>query len=99
MRSISSRDNVPVRRDHPSGLDRADVDAFGGELGRTAGGWRIGKRVVTMLRERDVDEAGILDEGAQLSFQESTGNSAGPERNVLFGPIRHRLADDDVGDL
>ena len=52
-----------------------------------------------MRGEHEVHEAGRLDEGAKLSFQESTGNSAGPERNVLFGTIRDRLADDDVGDL
>src|SRR5215212_4285841 len=98
-RSISSRDKAPVRWDHPSGFDRTDVDAFRGELGSTAGRRRIGKRVVTMRGERDVAEAGRLDEGAKLSFQESTGYSAGPERDVGFGILRHGFADDDVGDL
>jgi hypothetical protein len=80
-------------------LDRADVDAFGRELGRTAGRGRIGKCVIAVLRERDIDEAGILDQGAKLSFQESAGNSAGPKGNILFGSVRHRLADDDVSNL
>jgi len=52
-----------------------------------------------MRRERDSDEAGVLDEGAKLSFQESAGNSTGPEGDVLLGPLRDRLADDDVSNL
>ncbi len=40
--------------------------------------------------ELDRDEPGSLNEGAELSFQESTGNSAGPEGDVRFRVLRHR---------
>ena len=91
-----SRRSGPEQR---SVLACADVNALGRELGRTAGRRRIGKRVIAVRGEHEVHEAGRCDEGAKLSFQESTGNSAGPERNVLFCPVRDRLADDDVRNL
>ena len=52
-----------------------------------------------MCGERDLGEAGGFEQRAKLSFQESAGNSAGPETDVLFGALRHRFADDDIGHL
>jgi hypothetical protein len=61
-----------------AGFDRADVDALRAELGGAGGGRGIRERVVAANGELDRREAGGFDEGAKLSFQESTGNSAGP---------------------
>jgi hypothetical protein len=49
-----------------------------------------------MSRKLDRRKPGSLDRRAKLSFQESTGNSAGPEGNVGFGLIRNRVGHDDV---
>jgi hypothetical protein len=64
--------------DRRSGFDRSNINALGGEFSRTAGCRRVRKGVVAVRGEGDIDEASSLDEGAKLSFQESTGNSAGP---------------------
>ena len=47
----------------------------------------------------DCRKAGCLEQAAQLSFQESAGNSAGPEGDVRFAILRHRRCDHDVGEL
>lgn len=82
-----------------SGLHGPNIDAPSLEFGGTASRRRIGKGVVAVRRERDIDEASVLKHGAKLSLRESTGNSASPERDVLLCIVRHHLADDDVRDL
>src|SRR3989442_12445411 len=47
----------------------------------------------------DILEARGQDGRFRLCFQQSTGNSASPEGDVLLGRLRDRSADDDVGDL
>jgi len=55
-----------------------NIDPLCTELSRVPGEWRVRKGVVPMIREPDVGEAGLLNHCAELSFQESTSNSAGP---------------------
>ena len=81
------------------GFDGPDIHALGAERGGAGGRRGVGERVVAVRGERDVGEPGGRDQGVKLSCQESTGNSAGPQSNVLFCPVRDRLADDDVGNL
>jgi hypothetical protein len=83
---------IILRRASRSGLCGADIDSLGGKLGGASGRRRVGKRVVTMRRKCDVDEAGILQRGAKLSFQESAGNSAGPQGDVLFRIVWRHFA-------
>src|SRR5688572_17768275 len=71
-------------------LERADVDSVRAELGGTGRRWRIRERVIPMRRKLDRAETGGLDQRAKLSFQESTGNSAGPQGDVGLAVLRHR---------
>ncbi len=47
----------------------------------------------------EADETRGHDGQLELSFQESTRNSTGPERDVLLRALRNRLLDQDVADL
>jgi hypothetical protein len=96
------REATPSRRsgtEQRSVLACPDIDALGGERRGAPSRGCVRKCVVAVRGERDVDEPGGLDERAKLSFQESTGYSAGPEGNVRFGILRDRLADHNIGDL
>ena len=44
-------------------------------------------------------ETGGLEDADELCFQQSTGDSTGPEIDVSKGAVGQDLADDDVGDL
>ncbi len=46
-----------------------------------------------------VRETHVLQHPAPLCFQQSTGDSAGPEVYVVLRVLRDLLVDDDVGDL
>ena len=47
----------------------------------------------------ETDEARGDDRLFELSFQDSTRNSTGPQINVLFGVGRDGFLDQDIGDL
>src|SRR5438128_1298337 len=55
--------------------------------------------VVGAWDDLEMNEPARDDGQRNLSFQESTGNSTGPERDVLLGALLYRLLDEDVADL
>ena len=76
----------------------AEVDAHRPEFcGAT--GLRSATEDVHSLRDLDVNETGGHDRGLQFCFQQSTGNSAGPQIDLLFRVLRHRLLHQDIPDL
>ncbi len=54
---------------------------------------------IDLLTPANVYETGLLQHVPPLCFQQSTGDSAGPEIDVVFRILRHFLMNDDVGDL
>ncbi len=72
---------------------------MGAEGSGTGRGRAVGEGVIAMGGEVDRRESGGFDQRVKRSFQERTGNSAGPQGDVLFGSLGYRLGDDDVGDL
>ncbi len=54
---------------------------------------------IHLLSPANVREAHVLQNPIPLCFQQSTGDSAGPEVDVVFGVLGDLLMDDDVGDL
>ncbi len=47
----------------------------------------------------DIREANVVQHPLPLCFQQSTGNSAGPEVDVIFRVLRDLFVDNDVRDL
>src|SRR5216683_6904909 len=76
----------------------SERDAQRAELGGTAGLRRAAEDVAAPA-DCEFDEARRDDGQFNLSFQESTGNSTSPERDVLLGVLRNRLLDQNVADL
>ena len=61
----------------------------------------MGGAVVNISAPRDLegDETCAYDSQLELSFQESTGNSTGPEVDLLTSAFWHRMLDQNVADL
>jgi hypothetical protein len=84
-----------------SGLGGADGRAHRAELGRLAAGvleLRAGERI-DRLALRDLAVAEREQDPRVLSFQESSGDSAGPEVDPLARVLGDLVADEDVGEL
>ncbi len=76
----------------------AEVDAYRPEFcGATS--LRSATEDVHSLRDLDVNETGGHDRGLQFCFQQSTGNSARPQIDLLFRVLWHRLLHQDIPDL
>ena len=76
----------------------AEVDAYRPEFcGATS--LRSATEDVHSLRDLDVNETGGHDRGLQFCFQQSTGNSAGPQIDLLLCVLRYRLLHQDIPDL
>ena len=54
---------------------------------------------VDLVRHHDIGEAGLIEEHPPLCIQQSTGNSATPERDVILRVLRDLLMYKDVPDL
>lgn len=80
------------------GFARVDRHAAGVELLRVALMLASGEHV-DLVRHDHVGEAGLLEEYAPLCIQQSTGNSAAPERDVVLRILRHLFVHEDVADL
>ncbi len=76
----------------------AEIDPQGAEIGGTAGLGRAIKHVGTP-GDLKVHKPGGYDCELQLCFQQSTGNSTGPELNIAFSAFRNRFLHQDVTDL
>jgi hypothetical protein len=81
-----------------SRLGRPEVDADGAKRTR-AGRLRCARKDLGLPRDRKVGETGGDDRRLKLCFQQSTGNSTGPEVYFLFRSLRHLPTDHDVADL
>ena len=53
----------------------------------------------SLPRDLEIREPGGGDRRLKLCFQQSTGNSTGPEVDVLFRPLRHLFGHKDVAEL
>ena len=80
------------------GFACSERDTQRAELGGTAGLRRTAEDVAAPAN-CEIDESCRDDGQFNLSFQKSTGNSTGPERDVLLRVLRNRLLDQDVADL
>jgi hypothetical protein len=80
------------------GPARLEVDPVGAEL---VGARCLGGAVEDGSLPCDLEtlEPGSRDLGLELCFQQSAGDSAGPEVDVLLGSVRDLLLHHDVGDL
>lgn len=54
---------------------------------------------VNLVRHDDIDEAGQRQDLAPLCIQQSAGNSATPEVDVVFRVLGHLLMHEDIADL
>ena len=54
---------------------------------------------VDLVPPTDAGEAGVLQHPFPLCFQQSTGDSPGPEVDVVLRALRHFFVYDDVGYL
>ena len=79
-------------------LARTEVDALCPEF-RCAAGLRRATEDVRLPGDLEVNEAGSHDRGLQFCFQQSTGNSARPQIDLLFRVLWHRLLHQDIPDL
>src|SRR5215471_6620071 len=75
-----------------------EVDALRPELRGTTC-LRRATEDVRLPDDLEVDEACRHDRGLQFCFQQSTGNSAGPQINLLFRLLGHRLLHQNIPDL
>jgi hypothetical protein len=79
-------------------LASAEVDALCPEFcGAT--GLRRATENVRLPGDLEVDESGGHDRGLQFCFQQSTGNSARPEIDLLLRVRWHRGTHQDIPDL
>jgi len=77
---------------------RTEVDAYRPEFcGAT--GLRRATEDVRLPGDLEVNESGRHDRGMQFCFQQSTGNSARPQINLLFRVRRHRGTHQDIPNL
>ena len=79
-------------------LARAEVDALCPEFCGTAR-LRRATEDVRLPGDLEVNESRRHDRGLQLCFQQSTSNSAGPQIDLLFRVLWHRLLHQDIPDL
>ena len=79
-------------------LDAAESDAPRLELGRVGLVLRAGEDV-DLPAPANVHEAGVFQHPLPLCFQQSTGNSARPEVDIVLRVLGDFLVDDDVADL
>jgi len=79
-------------------LARAEVNALCPEFRGTA---RLRRAIkdVRLPGDLEVNESRSHDRGLQFCFQQSTGNSARPQINLLFRVRWHRLLHQDIPDL
>ena len=79
-------------------FERAEVDAYCPEFRGTT---LLGCATVDVRSSSDLDvnETGGHDRGLQFCFQQSTGNSAGPQFDLLFRVLWHRGTHQDIPDL
>ncbi len=79
-------------------LARAEVDAYCPEFcGAT--GLRRATEDIRLPGDLEVNKSGGHDRGLQFCFQQSTGNSARPQVDLLLRLLRHRLLHQDIPDL
>jgi len=79
-------------------LARAEVDALCPEFcGAT--GLRRATEDIRLPGDFEVNESRSHDRGLQFCFQQSTGNSARPQIDLLFRVRWHRLLHQDIPDL
>ena len=69
-------------------LPRAKVDAFGAEVGG-AGFLRCAAKNFGPPRDLEASEASGFYKGLKLCFQQSAGDSTGPQLNVFFSFLGH----------
>ena len=74
-------------------IDAHHAVAAGGFFFRCAG------ETVEPFGDCDVGEAGVRKRGDKLCFQQSAGDSSGPEIDILSRVFRELGSDHDVGDL
>ena len=79
-------------------LAGAERNAKRPEIGRAAGLFGAGIHIRARF-DFELDETRGCNCERDLSFQESTGNSTGPQRDVFFRALWNRLLDQDVADL
>ena len=79
-------------------LARTEVDALCPEFCGTAR-LRRAAEDVRLPGDLEVNESGGHDRGLQFCFQQSTGNSARPQIDLLFRILRHCLLHQDIPDL
>ncbi len=79
-------------------LLRAKVDALCPEFCGTTR-LRSATEDVRLPGDLEINEAGSHDRGFQFCFQQSTGNSARPQIDLLFRVRWHRLLHQDIPDL
>ena len=78
-------------------LARLEVDAHGTEIGCAAFLWGAAEDVLAPCNFK-IDESGHHDRYLQLCFQQSAGNSAGPEIDLPFSAVRDLSFHQNVGD-
>lgn len=93
--------SVSRRVEHLAELGGADRGSHGAEFGRFAAGVLESRPGVGIdqLALRDVGVAACDQLSRMLSFQESSGNSAGPEVDPFASIFGDLGMDDDVSDL
>ena len=79
-------------------LARPDVDAERAEAGGAARLWGTAEDIGAP-GDRKIDEASGDDRRPELCFQQSAGNSASPEVDLVFGTLRHCPLDQNVAKL
>ena len=79
-------------------LARAEVDALCPEFCGTTR-LRRATENVRLPGDLEVNESCSHNRGLQFCFQQSTGNSARPQIDLLFRVLWHRLLHQDISDL
>lgn len=80
------------------GLTRVEVDALRPEFCGTTR-LRRATEDIPLPGDLEVNESGSHNCRLQFCFQQSTGNSARPQIDLLFRVFRHRLLHHDIPDL
>ena len=91
------------------GRSHGSIRLSGGFVGSEVDAERTEARCRRLLRravehlvspsDLEIFEPGCFDHRFELCFQQSTGDSALPQIDVLLGAIRHSLLHHDVADL
>ncbi len=79
-------------------LTRMEVDTLRPELSSTTR-LRSATEDIRLPGDLEVNESCGHDRGLQFCFQQSTGNSARPQIDLLFRVLWHRLLHQDIPDL